>query len=254
MTENFVNLKVDKDKYEQLASKFKVGGIPDTIFVTGEGRIVKRIVGYMPAEDWLKEIRGVPEAWKKLQEAEAAVAKDEKDAAARVELGKLLIGAGDGDGAEKHLKKATELDADNAKGLALEAWWLLADAQMSSDEPNMAKAKEALEKVVALDGKNEKGRRDNADAKLAGMLADSDPKAARTAFEKVVADWPNTDGAFEAMFMIGALMANVDGDLDGAEAQMKKVVEADPNGDWGKRADFAIKQIAKMRKGKKEKK
>ncbi|MCE9584787.1 MAG: DUF255 domain-containing protein [Planctomycetes bacterium] len=247
MNSTFVNLKIDKDKYGQLAEKFHVGGIPDTQFLTAEGRVVKRIVGYLPAEDFLAAVKTVPESWKKIQDLEASVAKDDKDGASRLELAKLLGDAGDAEAAAKQLHLVIEIDKDNAKGLAVEAWWLLGDAQLSSDEPDIAIAKEALGKVVALDPKNEKGRVDNAAVKLAEILLESNPKDAKAALEKVVADYPKSDGAGEAMFMIGAAMANTDSDFDGAAAMFKKLAAEMPDDPWAKRVPDVLKQLEMMK-------
>jgi tetratricopeptide (TPR) repeat protein len=253
VNESFVSLRIDKDKFPQVAEKFGVGGIPDTLFVTAEGRVIKRILGFMPAEPFLAELKKVPEGYKRLTELEAQVAKDDKDPAVRLELGNLLKGTGDRAAAEKHLRAVIELDKDNAKGLATEAWWSIADAELTSDEPDIAKAKEALEKVKSLDPKNEKGRADDAACGLAMVLMDQDPTAAKAAFEKLIAEFPKTNGAAQAMFMIAALKANVDGDLEGAEAGMKALAEQFPDDEWGKRAKDAVEQIQKMRGAKEEK-
>lgn len=247
MNENFVNLHIDKDKYEQLAEKFKVGGIPDTLFITPEGRIITRIIGYMPAAEFLAELKKVPDIWKQLTDLEAAVAKDEKNAQARFDLARILASGGDLEGAEKQLRAVIELDKDNAKGLALESWWALAEATLGTDEPDIAKAKEALGKVQELDAKNEKGRADNAAVKLAEILMDSDPKGSKAVFEKVIADYPKTDGAGEAMFMLGAWYANIEGNFDAAAAQMKKLAEEMPDSEWAKRVPRALEQIEKMK-------
>lgn len=254
MKETFVNLHVDKDAHEDVASKLHVGGIPDTLFLTGDGKVVFRIVGYLPPAEFLPELKKAPERLKKWQELAAAVEKDAKDGAAQIEIGKFHAENMFLADAEKALRLAVEADKENAKGWALEAWWALAEAHAASEEPDVAVEKEALAKVQELDPKNAKGRKDNADVKLAEMLENSDPKAAREAYEKVVADWPGTDGAAEAMFMIGASFANLDGNFDEAEARMKKLAEAMPESEWAKKVPFALEQIAKMRKQNKKKK
>ncbi|NUN49775.1 MAG: DUF255 domain-containing protein [Candidatus Brocadiae bacterium] len=244
---NFVNLRMDKDKFEQIADKFNVGGIPDTLFVTGDGRVISRILGFMPADAWLAEVKQIPDRHKRLLEVEALVAKDDKNGATRLELGMLLKGTGDRAGAEKQFRAVLELDKDNARGQATEAWWAIADMELNAEEPDVAKAKDAMEKIRGLDAKNEKGRTDDAACGLAMLLMDQDPVAAREAFGKVIADFPKTNGTAQAMFMIAALKANVDGDLDAAEAGMKALAEEFPEDDWGKRAKDAVEQIAKMR-------
>lgn len=54
-----VNWKIDAEKGEgiDLAKKYAVSGFPTIVFVDGNGDEVDRIVGYIPAKDFLKKIK-----------------------------------------------------------------------------------------------------------------------------------------------------------------------------------------------------
>lgn len=253
--ETFVNLHVDKDKQGALADRFKVGGIPDTLFVTADGKVVTRIVGFLPADGFLKKLQAVPALHKKRTEADAAISKDANDPAAHLALGQCLASSGAYAEAETHFQAVIDTDKDNAKGLAVQAWFGMGGARMDDEEnQDLTGAKEAFGKVVELDAKNEKGNTDNAAVLLARIKVDADPKAARADYEKALADFPKTDGAAEAMFMIGALMAEQDEDYDGAEKQMKKLIEEMPESEWAAQAKNVLPIIDKMRNASKEKK
>lgn len=247
--ETFVNVRMDRAKYAQLAQKFHVESTPDTQFLTPEGRLVRRVTGFLPAAEFLAEAQAVPAAWKKIQELEAAATANEKDAAVRLELGRVLAAAGDLEGAEKHLRAAAEADKDNAAGAALEAWWTLGEALMREEKPDIAKAKEALGKVQELDPKNAKGRLDNAAVQFARIQLNSDPGGARTALEKISTDYPGTDGAAEATFVLAAaILADIDRNFDAAEAALKKLAAEMPDDPWAKRVPAALEELAALRK------
>lgn len=249
LSDTCINVRMDRTKYGQLAEKFRVDAAPETQFVTSDGRVVKRIIGFLPAEQFLAEARSAPEAWKKIQELEAALAKDDKDAASHLDLGRLLAAAGDLDAADRHLRAATDADKDNAKGLALEAWWTMADARMGSARPDVGKAKEALARVQELDPKNEKGRLDNAAVQLARIQVNSDPKGAKAALEKIAADYPGTDGAAEAMFVLAAdILIDIDRNFDAGEALLKQLAAAMPDDPWARRVPAALEQLGAIRK------
>lgn len=250
---NFINLRMDLDKYAQTAQKFHVGQVPDSIFLMADGRAVKRVVGYMDAAEFLAEAKKAVGNAERLPVLEELVKKDERTAETRMELATLLAGAGDSDLADKHFRAVVELDKDNAKGLASEAWVRLGDASFLANEPNMQEAKKAYQAAQALDPKNEKRWTDNAEVKLAEIEMNGNPAEARKMLEKVVADYPKTDGAAEAMFMIAALMADGDQDLDGAEAQLKKLQAEMPDDPWAKAVPPVLKQIESMRKPKENK-
>ena len=55
LNENFIPIKVDYDKEENISRSYRVRGLPDTIFISEDGQIIGRRPGYIPP-DQLKRI------------------------------------------------------------------------------------------------------------------------------------------------------------------------------------------------------
>ena len=59
LSEKTIPLKLDAEKETELAQKYKVAGYPTLLFVKADGTEIDRIMGYMPAEDFLSEANGL---------------------------------------------------------------------------------------------------------------------------------------------------------------------------------------------------
>ena len=55
LNENFIPIKVDYDSEEKISRTYRVRGLPDTIFIADDGRLIGRRPGYIPP-DKLKRI------------------------------------------------------------------------------------------------------------------------------------------------------------------------------------------------------
>jgi thiol:disulfide interchange protein len=62
--ERFVSLKIDADDKRPLAARYKVGAFPTILFINPEGIEIHRVVGFRPAEDFLKEMDTALSAFK----------------------------------------------------------------------------------------------------------------------------------------------------------------------------------------------
>lgn len=82
----------------------------------------------------------------RMAELTAQVERDPSDIDARLELGVLLMGAGDPAGAEEQWVAVTELDAER-----VEAWYNLGFLHLSKQPADDAKAREAWQKVLEID-------------------------------------------------------------------------------------------------------
>ena len=61
VSQDFVCIMVDADARRDLATRYRVSGYPTAVLLDAGGREVHRIVGYMPARQYLLEMqRGVP--------------------------------------------------------------------------------------------------------------------------------------------------------------------------------------------------
>ncbi|MDO5677605.1 MAG: tetratricopeptide repeat protein [Propionibacteriaceae bacterium] len=82
----------------------------------------------------------------RMAELTAQVEADPSDIDARLELGVLLMGAGDPEGAEEQWVAVTELDSQR-----IEPWYNLGFLYLSRQPADEAKAREAWEKVLEID-------------------------------------------------------------------------------------------------------
>ena len=59
LNDRFIPIKIDLDSEKQLARKYQVTGIPALLFLDSRGNLLKRVNGFVPAEnlveilDWL---------------------------------------------------------------------------------------------------------------------------------------------------------------------------------------------------------
>ena len=53
----FTNVKVNIDKEQELAQKYKVSGIPNVIWVDNRGQIIHSAVGYLSPSEMVQEMR-----------------------------------------------------------------------------------------------------------------------------------------------------------------------------------------------------
>ena len=57
LNKHFVSIKLDLDNERQLARKYKVVGIPALLFLDQQGKILKRINGYVPADPFIATLQ-----------------------------------------------------------------------------------------------------------------------------------------------------------------------------------------------------
>lgn len=58
-SKKFVNVKIDTDKSESIARKYGIRGLPTILFLSSDSKEVSRVVGYRPADEFLKEMNSV---------------------------------------------------------------------------------------------------------------------------------------------------------------------------------------------------
>lgn len=124
-----INWKIDAEKGEgiELAKKYAVNGFPTIVFVDGNGEEVDRIVGYIPAKDFLKRIKEFSEGKNTYGSITKILKKNPDDITANYLMGERII-TNDNDvkKAEPYFKKVIEKDPDNKFGYKLGALLYLA--------------------------------------------------------------------------------------------------------------------------------
>lgn len=116
----FVCVHVDAEKGEGigLASRYGARGFPTMVVVDDAGEEVDRIVGYVPPEKFVPEIRRIERGERTLKALKKAVAANPRDLAAALDLADKLVEA-DAPAAERVLRAvpADVQPADAAQGM-----------------------------------------------------------------------------------------------------------------------------------------
>ncbi len=126
---NQINWKIDAEKGEgiELAKKYAVNGFPTIVFVDGNGDEVDRIVGYIPAKDFLKRIKEFNKGVNTYGSITKILKKNPDDIKANYLMGERIItNDNDHKKAEPYFKKVIEKDPDNKAGYKLGALLFLA--------------------------------------------------------------------------------------------------------------------------------
>ncbi|MFA5404603.1 MAG: thioredoxin fold domain-containing protein [Ignavibacteria bacterium] len=126
---NQINWKVDAEKGEgvELASKYAVNGFPTIVFIDGNGDEVDRIVGYIPAKDFLKRIKEFNKGVNTYGSITKILKNNPNDIKANYLMGeRIIINDNDHKKAEPYFKKVLEKDPDNKSGYKLGALLYLA--------------------------------------------------------------------------------------------------------------------------------
>ena len=57
LKDHFIPIKINMDSEKQLARKYKVIGIPAMLFLDNQGKMLKRIDGYVPADNLIAALK-----------------------------------------------------------------------------------------------------------------------------------------------------------------------------------------------------
>ena len=126
---NQINWKIDAEKGEgvELAKRYAVNGFPTIVFVDGNGDEVDRIVGYMPAKDFLKRIKEFNEGVNTYGSITKVLKTNPDDIKSNYLMGERIItNDNDHKKAEPYFKKVIEKDSENKAGYKLGAMLYLA--------------------------------------------------------------------------------------------------------------------------------
>ena len=234
--DHFVPARLERGKFGELAKRFGIEESPAVTVLDADGVWLVSWRGFRPAGDLLVALKNLPGVLKRKTVAEAALAGNTGDSAARVALGDALLDLERPDAAREQFEKAL---GDSA--VAAAAWWGLARVRLAAGQPSSAL--EAAAKVEELDPQNHLGRTDNAAALRARMEEGPDASLARAALAKVCESFPGTDGATEALYLEAAILANVDGDFAGARERLRRVRSDGAGTEWEWRAAFALARL-----------
>ena len=123
VSEHVIPIKIDAEKGEgiEIAKKYGVSAYPTIIFIRSDGEEIDRILGYVPAEPFLKTVTDYVNGRNTLTALLADLGSKPDDPALRYALATKYTERNNSHAALEHFKKLIELDPTNTHGHMEEA-------------------------------------------------------------------------------------------------------------------------------------
>lgn len=155
INEHVVPIKIDAEKGEgiDIAKKYGVMAYPTILFIHPDGDEIDRILGYVPAEPFLKTVTDYVNGVNTMSTMLADVKTKPDDPALRYALATKYMDRNNSAGAIEHFKKLLELDPHNTLGHNEEAEYNVAVATFKE-----SKDAKPVEEFVAKYPKSDMGR------------------------------------------------------------------------------------------------
>ena len=227
----------DNQKNQKLMEKYGGSGYPYIVILAPDGTKLYTIEGYKPLEGFLVDLKQAKAASGKYADfTEYAKKADVKTYEYNRKAMDVFEATEQWDKAAQAAQQVLDLDANNAKGDAGTAKFVLLEAAQAGEGEKDAKKIAALQADIRkLDPANEKGVYEKmvsaqAEADLRGMTRDNRAEV----FKKVEATltdlskMKNLKTAQDILFLLGRIQA-AQNKLDEALASVEKALAADPN-------------------------
>jgi thioredoxin-related protein len=136
---NLVPIKIDAEKGEgiEIAKKYGVAAYPTIVVIKSNGEEIDRILGYVPAEPFLKTITDYVEGRNTIGTLQADLEKKPDDASLQYALAEKFQDRNNAAKAAEHFQKVLALDPNNSLGHNEEAQYAVAlSAFRSSKDPS----------------------------------------------------------------------------------------------------------------------
>lgn len=123
-----INYKIDAEVGEgvDFAKQYEVKGYPTILFLDPNGKEIDRIVGYMPAKDFLDIMKDYNSGVNTYADLQLKLEKDPNNIEANLKFADKLMSMGKDEDAKIHLNRIVENDATNAAGKTDDAKFRLA--------------------------------------------------------------------------------------------------------------------------------
>ena len=59
LNDHYVSIKINLDSQRDIARKYRVSGIPALLFLDSQGKLLKRINGYVPADNLVVTLNSI---------------------------------------------------------------------------------------------------------------------------------------------------------------------------------------------------
>ncbi|MBM4157317.1 MAG: DUF255 domain-containing protein [Ignavibacteria bacterium] len=133
---NQINWKIDAEKGEgtELAKKYDISGYPTILFVNPDGAEIDRIIGYLPADEFLKEMKIINAGTFSFISIKKGLEVYPDNVELNYKMAEKLINRGNLEGVQVYLEKVLQLDPENNKGYTDDAALQIAYIDGSPDK------------------------------------------------------------------------------------------------------------------------
>ena len=229
----FIPVRIDTDHQPEISAKFEVKGLPTILLLSAEGKELKRLSGFRPAEKFLTELRQAIKSAATLDELRKAAEKNPGDLDSVRAWARATFASGNPGAAEKILSGAL-------KGKPMEPGLLLELADIKRSAGKTAEARELYKQILALGDTRGGSSFQQAHLPLARLqLGGKQYKAALETLSAYISRVKSGKGLPEAYFLRSYVHSVEDRDTE-ALKDLRKVLELDPDGEYGTRAGYII--------------
>ena len=235
--DNFVSVKVDWDKRQDIAQKYEASGLPTILFLSPNGEEMQRIVGFQPPERFIQSVNKSASSSKTLVTLKRAAEKSPQDVDAQRAYARALFGVGSSDEAVEILRKARKRSPGNAA--------LLLDlADVLRGQRNLEEACKIYENILGMEDEKAGAEKQKCHLPLARSLLSLKEHQRVTEvigryLKNLPADAEKSNERWEAHFLRGYAYAVLK-DAPRALADMKAVRDKAPESPWGFRANNIV--------------
>ncbi len=241
LAKNFICLKVDIKKDTATAKKFKISGVPQTMFIDSEQKKLGRVPEFIDPEPFADKVKEVYESIDIEKKVHEALKKNAEDLDANLKLGKIYILRENLPMAEHHLKKVVDGDATNKKGFLVDAAFELGRVQFKNSK--LKEAKENFKKVKDNDKENKKGYADDIlvmETEVA--MSDRNFNEGLDKANEFVRSHKNSEFMHRILFLMGWAYQELN-DTEKAIMVWEKLVKDFPESPGAQRVKYVIPQL-----------
>ena len=229
----FIPVRIDTDREPKLSAKFEVRGLPTILLLGPNEKELQRLSGFRPADKFLSELRQTIKTAASLDELKKAAKKSPSDLGAVRAWARAVFASGDGVEAEKILAGALERNP-------LENSLLLDIADLKKAGGNTDEARKLYERILASGEARAGESYHKAHLPLGRLLlGKKDYQGALKILSAYTGLGKDIDNLAEAFFLRSYAYSVLDRDVE-ALADLHKVQDLDPDGDYGARAAYII--------------
>ncbi|HIE52550.1 MAG TPA: tetratricopeptide repeat protein [Armatimonadetes bacterium] len=202
LSQQFVCLKVNGDQEREFVRQYRIRAYPTTLFLTGQGEVVHRAVGYRPPKSFLAVMKQAQQNAREYRQAQTRLQTHPDDLEANFLLARFYLRLGKFGKAQPLMEKVEKLDPQDEKGFAPEL--LAVKAQALLEEGDYKTAQPLVDEVLKRDPEN-KGKHHVPLLMALGVAYGQSEQfdEALTCFQRVIKDYPQSEKVPLARLYLG---------------------------------------------------